>query len=47
VIYYFYTNLEVHGFEVLKKRYSDTRFYANVADLVAAVTQSIFAESTC
>ncbi|MGL2990441.1 phage/plasmid replication protein, II/X family [Acinetobacter nosocomialis] len=44
-LFTFYTNLEVHGFEVLKKRYSDTRFYANVADLVAAGYSKAFLQN--
>jgi II/X family phage/plasmid replication protein len=44
-LFTFYTNLEVHGFEVLKKRYSDTRFYANMADLIAAGYSKAFLQN--
>lgn len=44
-LFTFYTNLEAHGFEVLKTRYSDTRFYANMADLIAAGYSKAFLQN--
>jgi len=44
-LFSFYTNLEAHGFEVLKTRYSDTRFYANMADLIAAGYSKAFLQN--
>ena len=35
-LFNFYCALETHGYEVMKKRYSDTRFYAYVKDLILA-----------
>ncbi|MDA3501917.1 phage/plasmid replication protein, II/X family [Acinetobacter sp. AOR34_HL] len=44
-LFTFYTNLEAHGFDVLKTRYSDTRFYANMADLIAAGYSKAFLQN--